>query len=207
MARRGAAAILEPAAGRSDRVDILMREAEMSSDVTRCIEILADAIAFEEEGIRFFTGKAESATSDLERRIFLSLAKDEQGHRAHLIELRDELLRTHSLEPLNGEGAAHSHDRPPREIFEKAMAEAVDPYVAQREDLEILQGAMEVERRGFHMYSAAAAEMSDPGAKALFEHLAAEEQQHYDLLKNTYEYMRDPEGWHEYEEGGMLDGG
>ena len=179
----------------------------MNSDVTKCLEILEEAIAFEEEGIRFFTERAETAASDLERRILLSLAKDEQGHRAHLIELRDELLRTHSLEPLAAEGATHAHDRTPREIFESAMAEVSDPYTAQREDLEILQGAMEVERKGYHMYSRAAAAMTDPGARALFEHLAAEEQQHYDLLKNTHDYMRDPEGWHEYEEGAMLDGG
>ncbi len=65
---------------------------------------------------------------------------------------------------------------------------------------------MEVERKGYKMYSAAAAEMTSPDAKALFEHLAIEEQGHYDLLKNTYDYIKDPAGWHEYEEGGMLDG-
>ena len=179
----------------------------MSSDVTRCLEILAEAIAFEEEGIRFFTERAEQAASDLERHILRSLASDEQGHRAHLIELRDELQRTHSLAPLAGPGAAHAHDRAPREIFEEAMAAVSDPYTAQREDLEILQGAMEVERKGYHMYRRAAAAMDDPAARELFDHLAAEEQQHYDLLKNTHDYLRDPEGWHEYAEGAMLDGG
>jgi len=178
----------------------------MGSDVTRCIEILGDAVAFEEEGIRFFSERAESAGSELEKRIFLSLARDEQGHRAHLIELRDELLRTHSLEPLSA-GRGHRHDHTPRQIFTQAMAEASDPYVARREDLEILQGALAVERKGYHMYSRAAAAMEDAAARALFEHLAAEEQQHYDLLKNTHDYLQDPEGWHGYEEGAMLDGG
>ena len=65
---------------------------------------------------------------------------------------------------------------------------------------------MEVERKGYHMYANAAAEMTSEEAKKLFTHLAAEEQTHYDLLKNTYEYIKDPAGWHEYEEGAMLDG-
>ncbi|MBC8424511.1 ferritin family protein [bacterium] len=177
----------------------------MSNDVTKCIDILADAIAFEEEGIRFFTEKAETATSELEKSIFRSLAKDEQGHRAHLIGLRDELIKTHNLDPLGRE--AHDHGVTPREIFKAALEDVKDPYEYVEEDLEILQGAMEVERKGYTMYSKAAAQMESPEARKLFEHLAVEEQNHYDLLKNTYEYIRDPEGWHEYEEGGMLDGG
>lgn len=176
------------------------------SDVTKCIEILGDAIAFEEEGIRFFTEHAESAGSSVERKIFQSLAKDEQGHRAYLIGLRDELIRTHNLSPLSA-GSDHPHDRTPRQIFESALEGVKDPYRYVEEDLEILKGAMEVERKGYAMYAKAATAVESAEAKRLFEHLAGEEQSHYDLLKNTYEYIRDPQAWHEYEEGGMLDGG
>ncbi len=177
----------------------------MSDDVSRCIEILKDAIAFEEEGIKFFAEKAETATSPVERNLFLSLAKDEQGHRSHLIELREDLLKKHDLSVLN-EAQDHEH-RPAREIFEKALADAHDPYKYHPEDLEILQGAMAVERKGYAMYSAAAAEMESQPARELFEHLAAEEQIHYQLLSNAHEFIKDPEGWHGYDDGAMLDGG
>jgi rubrerythrin len=177
----------------------------MSNDVTKCIEILGDAIAFEEEGIRFFSEKAETTGSAMEQKIFRSLAKDEQGHRAYLIGLRDELIKTHNLSPLAASG--HDHERTSRQIFESALEGVKDPYEYVPEDLEILKGAMEVERKGYHMYAKAAASVDSPDAKKLFSHLAVEEQGHYDLLKNTYEYIRDPEAWHEYEEGGMLDGG
>ncbi len=177
----------------------------MSNEVTKCIDILADAIAFEEEGIHFFAEKAKTATSELERLIFRSLAKDEQGHRSYLIGLRDEMIKTHDLEPLAG--GDHDHPSTPRQIFETALDSVKDPYEYVAEDLEILQGAMEVERKGYSMYSQAATRMESDEARKLFEHLAAEEQTHYELLKNTYEYIRDPEGWHEYEEGVMLDGG
>ena len=177
----------------------------MSNDVTKCIEILGDAIAFEEEGIRFFSEKAESTGSDIERKIFRSLAKDEQGHRAYLIGLRDQLIKTHNLSPLAAQ--THDHDRTPQEIFRSALESVKDPYEYVPEDLEILQGAMEVERKGYHMYAKAADSVESADAKQLFTHLATEEQSHYDLLRNTYEYIRDPEAWNEYEEGGMLDGG
>ncbi len=102
----------------------------MNNDVTRCIEILTDAIAFEEEGIRFFSTRAESTTSPMERNIFSSLAKDEQGHRAHLIGLRDELIRTHNLEPLGK--TDDDHERTARQIFETAMEEVKDPTSTSR---------------------------------------------------------------------------
>jgi rubrerythrin len=57
------------------------------------------------------------------------------------------------------------------------------------------------------MYSEAAAKVESPQARELFEHLAAEEQDHYRLLHNTYEYMSNPEGWHGFDESPMLDGG
>ena len=53
----------------------------------------------------------------------------------------------------------------------------------------------------------AAKEVSSPRAKGIFEHLAAEEQNHYTLLKNTFDYMSDPEGFAEFDGNPMLDGG
>lgn len=177
----------------------------MTNDVKVCLDILAKAIAFEEEGIRFFNQKAGTAGSDLERKIFVSLAKDEVGHREHLVKLREDLLRTHSLDALVAHDD-HQH-RGPREIFETALAQAENPYEYVPTDLEILRGAMQVERRGYGMYAAAARDVESPLAKDLFLHLAAEEQHHYQLLSNTHDYLEDPEKWHGYDESPMLDGG
>jgi rubrerythrin len=176
----------------------------MSDDVKLCVEILDRAIAFEAEGMRFFTERAEGAPSELERNVFRSLAKDEAGHRAHLAKLREDLLATNSIDALKEED--HDH-RSPRAIFESALEESADPYQPEAAELEILKGALEVERRGYRMYSEAAARVESPQARALFEHLAAEEQNHYQLIHNTYEFMANPEGWHGYDEEPMLDGG
>jgi rubrerythrin len=181
------------------------RGGRMTKDVKLCLDILAKAIAFEEEGIRFFNQKAGTAGSDLERRIFQSLAKDEVGHREHLMKMREELLRTNNLEVL-----AHHDDhqhRGPREIFETALAGAQNPYDYVPADLEIIRGAMQVERRGYTMYAEAARTVESPLARDLFLHLAEEEQHHYQLLSNTHDYLENPEKWHGYDESPMLDGG
>jgi rubrerythrin len=175
-----------------------------ADEVKLCVEILDRAIAFEEEGMRFFQDRASNAAAALERRVFHSLAQDEAGHKAYLLRLKEDLLRTSDMESLQHDEHAH---RGPREIFETALGSVDDPLNPESEELEILRGAMEVERRGYRLYSDAAERVESPRAKALFRHLAGEEQNHFQLLHNTYEYMSDPEVWHGYDESPMLDGG
>lgn len=177
----------------------------MNDDVKLCVEILEKAIAFEEEGMAFFRDRAENAPSTLERNLFNSLAKDEAGHKAHLVKMREDLLREGSVDVLPD--VEEEHVANVRQIFTDALEAANDPYEFQLEELEILKGAMDVERRGYHMYAGAAAEVESPRAKNVFEHLAAEEQNHFALLKNTYDFMSDPEGFDGFDGDPMLDGG
>ncbi len=177
----------------------------MNDDVKLCVEILEKAIAFEEEGMAFFQDRAQNAPSTLERNLFNSLAKDEAGHKAHLVKMREDLLRENSFDILPD--VDDDHVMNVRGIFENAMESAADPYDYQVEELEILEGAMDVERRGYHLYAGAAAEVTSPRAKSIFAHLAAEEQNHYALLKNTYDFMADPEGFAGFDGNAMLDGG
>ncbi|MBE0565379.1 MAG: ferritin family protein [Krumholzibacteria bacterium] len=177
----------------------------MTDDVRLCVEILEKAIAFEEEGMAFFQDRAENAPTSLERNLFNSLAKDEAGHKAYLVKMREDLLREGTVDVLPD--VDEDHVLNVRKLFEDALENASDPYVAELEELEILQGALDVERRGYAMYAGAAAKVVSPRAKAMFEHLAAEEQNHFALLKNTYDYMADPEGFAGFDGNPMLDGG
>lgn len=177
----------------------------MDAEVKLCVEILEKAIAFEEEGMAFFQQRAQAAPSVLERNLFTSLAKDEAGHKASLVLMRDDLQRENTIDALPDVDDEHILNV--RQIFENSMDEVNDPYEFQNEELEILNGAMEVERRGFHLYNDAAQAVTSPRAKAIFQGLAAEEQNHYSLLKNTYDYMADPEGFAGFDGNAMLDGG
>ena len=177
----------------------------MSDDVKLCLDILEKAIAFEDEGMSFFQDRASNAPSAMERNLFQSLAKDEAGHKAHLMRMRDDLLRENSIDVLPTVDEEDTLDI--RRLFDAALASATDPYEYKPEELEILEGALSVEKRGFAMYDKAAREVQSPRARAIFEHLAAEEQRHYTLLKNTYDYIADPEGFAGFDGNPLLDGG
>jgi len=178
----------------------------MSDDVRECVRILDEAVKFEETGMAFFLDRAENAPSELERNLFRSLAEDEKGHKAYLLQLKRQLLANNDPEDMQHEDEDGPH-RSVRQIFETALENASDPYKAEAAELEIIKGAMDVERKGYTMYTRAIESVQSPRAKEIFRHLAEEEQNHYSLLKNTYDYMADPEGWNEFDESPMLDGG
>ena len=177
----------------------------MSDDVRECLDILDRAVKFEETGMAFFLDRAESAPSELERNLFRSLAADEKGHRAYLLQLKEQLLASNNPEDMQPEDD-HDH-KSARQIFESALEDVKDPYSPAASELEIIQGAMEVERKGYDMYINAVASVQSQRAKDIFAALAREEPHHYSLLKNTYDYLADPSGWHGFDESPMLDGG
>jgi rubrerythrin len=177
----------------------------MNDDVRECQAILDKAIKFEETGMAFFMDRAENAPSALERNLFRSLAEDERGHKAYLEQLKQQLLLNNNPEDMQPE--IDDDGRSARQIFELALEKAKDPYTAEPDELKIIEGAMDVERRGYTMYTEAVASVQSERAKEIFRALAREEQHHFALLKNTYDYLADPEGWHGFDENPMLDGG
>jgi len=177
----------------------------MSDDLKFCLKILDEAIKFEEEGMAFFKEREKSAPSAVERSVFASLAADEAGHRAYLVKMRAEMIAKNDVEVLKADD--DDEHRSARQIFEGSMAAVADTDPYSTDELEILRGALEVERRGYKMYADAAAGVSSPAAKATFADLAAQEQQHFRLLQNTLDYLSDPEGFHGFDESPMLDGG
>lgn len=177
----------------------------MNDDVRECLDILDRAVKFEETGMAFFLDRAENAPSEMERNLFRSLAEDEKGHKAYLVQLKEQLLANNNPDDMQPE--EDDDHRTARQIFENALANASDPYQAEAAELEIIRGAMDVERKGYTMYSNAVDSVQSERAKGIFRHLAMEEQHHYSLLKNTYDYLADPEGFNGFDESPMLDGG
>lgn len=177
----------------------------MSDELKFCLKILDDAIKFEEEGMAFFREREKSAPSALERSVFSSLADDEAGHRDYLEKMRDEMVATNNVDAIRREEG--DAPRGMRDIFESAMESVADTDPYSADELEILRGALEVERRGYKMYSDAAKGVSSASAKETFEDLAEQEQDHFRLLSNTLEYLSNPEGFHVFDESPMLDGG
>lgn len=174
------------------------------TDFEYAVRVLDQSISFEAEGLQFFTERSTQAPNRFERDIYLALAKDGLGHKAYLEKLRADLVQTHDPTIIADEG----HDQwSARKVFAAALDRAIDPYTPRASELEALRSAMEIKRRGHTLYRQTARQMQSPQARELFEHLAEEENVHFQLLRNTYDYLDNPEQWHGFIEGPLLDGG
>ena len=78
---------------------------------------------------------------------------------------------------------------------------------ATQDELEAFKIAMQMEQEGVVFYKKVEAEADRPKEKALFERLIREEQQHYDIFSNTYNFMKDTGNWFMWEEQSIVDGG
>jgi rubrerythrin len=63
------------------------------------------------------------------------------------------------------------------------------------------------ETESYKLYNEAAKDSTDPKVKAMFERMAKEENQHYEILEQTRYYLKEYSNWSIWEEGGPIEGG
>ena len=133
--------------------------------------------------------------------MFLGLAADEARH------LRLLLIEYSALE--SGRGWINPNDA----LEEELTVDAANPHLPGEEypevslifsparepsvdsDIAALEFAMETEKLSYDLYQTSAEDAIDTAAKQSFGFLAREENQHYELLQNTLNYLTDNETW------------
>jgi rubrerythrin len=73
-------------------------------------------------------------------------------------------------------------------------------------DLKAVRKAIAFEAKGARCYAELSDQVSDPKEKAFFRLLSQIENEHYLTLKDTEEYLTDPESWYRNKEHHTLDG-
>jgi len=164
-------------------------------------DIIKSAIKMEEEGREFYK-KAEGCTKDpFGKKMYASLAEDEVRHR----ELLERLLK-------NAPPTAKELDVPlPKDRLRSVFA-STDKTVCERipstaGDIEAITFAMGKETESYKMYSDAAKQATDTPVKAMFERMAREENQHYEILEQTRYFLEEYANWSIWQEGGPIEGG
>ena len=65
---------------------------------------------------------------------------------------------------------------------------------------------MKMEKEGLDFYTKLADEAETEKEKALFRMLINEEQQHYNIFANTYDFLKDTGNWFMWEEHSIVEG-
>jgi len=157
-------------------------------------EIADLAIEYEKEGRRLLLSARDDACDPLTKATFHFLADQESQH-IHAIEsYLDALIHKGAFdpseyEPLTLQGAG----REVTKLFEDFRQKYEETACTEEERLKVYQAAMEMERRGYELYSSAASKVNDETSRQFYEFLASEEDRHFQILQDTYTFLKQPD--------------
>ena len=156
------------------------------------------AIKMEKDAIDFYSKAAEKTSHPAGKKMFQSITEDEKRHLKMLSQIFKELdIKMDDVSPM----------RNMQTIFESMKNSMMERVMATQDELEAFKIAMQMEQEGVAFYKQVETETRKQKEKALFERLIREEQQHYDIFANTYNFMNDTGNWFMWEEHSIVDGG
>jgi rubrerythrin len=155
------------------------------------------AVRMETDAIHFYQEAAGKTQNPVGRKMFLTIAGDEKKH----LEMISQYLK--------GLDFAVS-DLPPMEriktVFEELKDTMMQRVEATTDDLEAFKIAMDMELEGKVFYEKAASAAATDKEKILFRKLVSEEEQHYAVFANTYNFMKDTGNWFMWSEHSIVEG-
>ncbi len=167
-------------------------------------ESLKLAVKFEKEGRDFFLKAAKTTHHPLGRQMFVSLANDELHHLQRVKQIFDTLqqqgdwptAQSDKIQPLSKM----------QTIFEQAKEHLTEIVKPKLNDIEALQLALEYEKRGYKFYQRLAKEARLPAEKKFYQELAAQDDNHYQIIQTTQKYLEKPWDWYADQEYQIYEG-
>lgn len=150
----------------------------------------------ETDAIEFYTEAANRTKSLTGKRMFETIVGDEKRHLEMISQIIEGLnITVQDVSPIERM----------KTVFEQMKTEMMKKVEATKGDLEALQIAMKMEQEGAEFYKKTLAEAKTPKEQALFKRLIEEENQHYKLFANSYQYLSDTGNWFMSQEHGIAE--
>ena len=166
-------------------------------------DALGIAIRMEEEGIQFYSKAAEKAENTLAKKMFASLVKDEERHRA----IFQEMATQEGVRPSRANELEESSPaKRIQSIFKSAAAKVKKSLKSTDEVVQALDIALGMEENAYFFYAGAARTMADAQEKEILLRIAEEENEHFRILNDTRLYLTYPQMWNIIQEKPVIDG-
>jgi rubrerythrin len=151
----------------------------------------------ETDAIKFYTEAAGKTRYPAGKKMFETVVLDERRH----LEMVNKLL--HGLE-------IHMKDVHPMEniktVFESMKDKMMEKVQATADELEAFKIAMQMEKEGVEFYRKLISEAKTEKEKILFQKLLKEEEQHFAIFENTYNFLVDTGNWFMWSEHSIVEG-
>lgn len=158
------------------------------------ISALTLAIEQENDGIQFYMEAANKCKHPLGKTMFLSFIEDEKEHlkRLKTFQKAEAGLSIMKDEEMTGYSGAKERLK---SVFHNMRDELKSVIQPEMDDLEAIKIAMDIEMKGHQLYKNGLKASSNPREKELYRFLAKEEIIHFEILKNTYNYLDNLDKW------------
>ena len=176
----------------------------MENEQVKALEGLQIAIQMEIDGKEYYQKASWSSANQLGRKLFQSLAAEEDIHRQKFEEIYGAISSKKAwpkadFQPDKGKSL--------KTIFAGATEAMGSNVRALDTELDAIQMAMDLENKSYDLYINRSQIATYDSEKDFYQTLAGEEKVHYQVLLDYYEYLKDPAAWFVKKEHPSLDGG
>ena len=161
----------------------------VDSDLIFARDALKIAMATERRGINFYKTASQIATDSSAKGTFLKMLEEEKDHLNRLQEQWDQLMeKDHRL--LDAPVFLHFDYEALNRIF-PSRTEARDQLEGNLKEVDALKLAMQMEKEAWQFFNQYAESFNDTRGRDIFLTFAAEEEEHYQLIKDEYDRLRE----------------
>ena len=166
------------------------------------------SIELEKKGYDFYVYTAANTTNPLAAATLNSLADRELEHLVRIKEFYLDITGAKKLQAdwLKGIDLFPSKKELLTQIINK-LRDSLDKKFETQEDINDLYIIAEgLERDSYNLYTKITGESSDETTKKLYSALAKEEQEHFDILDESMQYLNRPGDWFKEQERWIVEG-
>ena len=176
----------------------------MTSEQDKTLQGLQVAIQMEIDGKEFYLKASRESANELGKKLLEKLASEEDNHRQRFEQIYNSIKErrgwpTTDFEPDGG--------RTLRTIFARATEAMSAGTKGGATELVAIETAMGMENKSFDYYTKQGAAATEDTEHEFYYAVASEEKEHYLILLDYYEYLKDPAAWFVQKEHHSLDGG
>jgi len=176
----------------------------MVSENEKTLEGLRVAVQMEIDGKEFYLKASRESNNEMGRKLLESLSAEEDLHRQKFEQIYQTLQQKKSWPGVKLESAGRQQLKT---MFAQQVEKLGTTVTALTTELNAVDTAMDMENKSYDFYKSRSRNATFAAEKDFYEAVAAEETMHHRLLRDYYEYLKDPVQWFQQKEHPLMDGG
>lgn len=175
----------------------------MTSEQDKTLEGLKTAIQMEIDGKQFYLKASQESGNELGKKLLTKLAAEEDFHRRKFSNIYNAIKAKKGWPSVDFQPDGGSSLRT---IFARAIEKMDSGARTSKTELDSVETAMGMENKTFDYYVRQGAAASHGAERNFYYAVAGEEKEHYLILLDYFEYLKDPAAWFVQKEHHSLDG-